>query len=137
MNKNKKIIIAIGVTAIVLAIGATIYFQKSKPPEVSTALPEEINEGLFEERIKNLEDIKAIRNFRTQPELKLVYTETRPHATQFGIGKEVKRENTYYYETPDKYKIPVRVYQEKKMIGDGCQVFEYEVDAKTHKVVEM
>lgn len=81
--------------------------------------------------------IEAIKGFRRNPDLELEYIDTYSCATQFGIGKEVEGEKGYYYETPEEYRIPVEVYQEKEMIGGGCQTYEYEVDTQTNEIVEM
>lgn len=197
MTRNKKITIAGGIIAVLFAVGAVIYFQGKETSEVSTTLPEEIQEKSIEEqktalrtelqekeaeiykemaeqgcsgmemegicwelqlkRILLQEEYQkkidlltarppeereaatqAIREFRGKPDLELEYISTRSSPTQFGIGKIIKQgEGMMAYDTPDELKIPVEVYQEKELIGDGCEVYEYEVDTETNKVIEM
>jgi len=80
----------------------------------------------------------AIRQFREKPELELVYVKTYPHPTKFGIGKIIRQDgNSTVSETPEEYNVPVEIYQEKEPIGGGCEVYEYEVDIETNKIVEM
>lgn len=128
---KKANLIVIGAVIIGLGIGTAIGLQQIKSSEPTIASPEETQENSIEEQKA------AIREFRGEPNLELEYVKTKSHATQFGIAKEVKGENTYYYETPDEYKYPVAVYQEKEMIGGGCEVFEYEVDVETNEIVEV
>jgi hypothetical protein len=80
----------------------------------------------------------AIRQFREKPELQLAYVKTQSQPTKFGIGKIVSQgENSTQTEIPEGYAVPVEIYQEKAPIGDGCEVYEYEVDVETNKIVEM
>jgi len=96
--------------------------------DLLTARPEE-------EREKAME---AIREFREDPELELVYINSRPHPTQLGIGKIISQdENSTHMETPEGYQTPVEIYQEKEPIGGGCEVYEYEIDTETNKVLQM
>lgn len=81
---------------------------------------------------------EVIRQFREKPGLELVYVKTYPQPTKFGIGKIVSQgENSTQTEIPEGYSVPVEIYQEKEPIGGGCEVYEYEVDIETNKVVEM
>jgi hypothetical protein len=82
--------------------------------------------------------MEAIRQFREKPGLELVYVKTYPQPTKFGIGKIVSQgENSTQTEIPEGYSVPVEIYQEKEPIGGGCEVYEYEVDVETNKIVEM
>ncbi len=99
-----------------------------KQLDLLTARPEE-------ERQKAME---AIKEFRENPELELAYIHTYSHPTQLGIGKIISQdENTTGMETPEEYQMPVEIYQEKEPIGGGCEIYEYEIDIETNKVLQM
>jgi hypothetical protein len=46
-------------------------------------------------------------------------------------------ENSTQTEIPEGYSVPVEIYQEKEPIGGGCEVYEYEIDVETNKIVEI
>jgi len=87
--------------------------------------------------------IQAIRDFMANPNLELEYITTRPPSNfNVGVKKETYGNNPavsigYTMETPKEWERKVEIYQQKDYIGDTCEIYEYEVDARNNQIVQV
>lgn len=83
---------------------------------------------------------EAIRSFMDQPNLTFQYIATRKHPSNFAVYSNVKEiggGGRFVADTAEGWDRPVNIFQQKEFINDRCEVYEYEVAAKTNQVVEV
>lgn len=81
---------------------------------------------------------EAIRTFMASSSLTFQYITTQKHPSNFTVGKTTVIANgAFRTDTPPEWDRPVYVIQQKEYINERCEVYEYEVLAKTNQVVEV
>lgn len=87
--------------------------------------------------------IQAIRDFMASPNLELEYIATRPPSNfNVGVKKETYGNNPavstgYTMEAPKEWERKAEIYQQKEYIGNTCEIYEYEVDARNNQIVQV
>jgi hypothetical protein len=88
------------------------------------------------ERLNKAEE--AIRKFVGQPNLELQYVNYNNNPYNFQVGKTSGLDKGVFVMKPVAgWDRPVYVFQQKEFINSSCEVYEYEVSAKTFQVIEI
>lgn len=81
---------------------------------------------------------EAIRTFMALPNMEFQYISIRENPSNFTVGKIIsKTENSISMDTPPEWERPIYIIQQKEYIDDLCEVYEYEVSAKTNQIIEV
>jgi hypothetical protein len=92
--------------------------------------------GQEAEKLNQAED--AIKKFTGKSDLELQYVNYNNHPSNFQVGKTSGIDKGVFVMTPAPgWNRPVYVFQQKEFINSSCEVYEYEVSAKTFQVVEI
>ena len=81
--------------------------------------------------------IQTIRTFMGEPDLQLTYIATR-RPSNFNVGKVTNQDvGGFTMEDVKGWDRRVEVYQQKDIVDDQCEVYEYEVDIRNNQLVEV
>lgn len=81
---------------------------------------------------------EAIRTFMREPNLELQYTDQNNHPSNFAVLSNVKQnDGGFTADNPEEWDRPIYIFQQKDFINDRCEIYEYEVSAKTYQVIQV
>lgn len=81
--------------------------------------------------------MQTIRKFMNEPNLQLTYIATR-RPSNFNVGKITNQDaGGFTMEDVKGWDRRVEVYQQKDIVDDQCEVYEYEVDIRNNQLVEV
>lgn len=80
------------------------------------------------------DDVSVIRKLMNKPNLELTYVGTDLPMPYFRVGKVTKIGNGENMDKVDAWVRKVTVYDQKELVNGKCSVYEYNLDARNHKL---
>ncbi|MFA5967156.1 MAG: hypothetical protein WC805_01380 [Patescibacteria group bacterium] len=108
--------------------------------QVSNSLPEQTAEQIkAEPSAQDIAQVQTtIRDFMADQKLEIKYITTQPNPSNFTVGKTTQLgDGGGRIDTPEEWKRPVYVFQQVQYINERCEVYEYEMDARTLQIVDI
>jgi len=116
--------------------------NSKKEEQISTNKTDKSEYTVKEPTQSDIEKAEAsIRTFMNKPELELIYLSSNKHPTNFTVAIPDKANSLAtgqgMYITPPEWNRPIYTFQQKEYINERCEVYEYEVRAKTSQIIEI
>ena len=144
MKVNNKIILSVVIAVAIIGVASWIFLSVNKTNQTSNLPTDENNQQVVETKLQAPDQDalakaeEAIRNFMALPNLTFQYITTQKHPSNFTVGKSTAiADGAIRMDTPSEWDRPVHVIQQKEHINERCEVYEYEVLAKTNQVIEV
>ncbi len=143
MKVNNKIILIVVIAVAIIGVASWIFLSVNN--NQTSNLPtggndQQATETKIQEPDQNelAKAEEAIKNFMALPDLTFQYITTQKHPSNFTIGKATAiADGAIRMDTPSEWDRPVYVIQQKEYINERCEVYEYEVLAKTNQIIEI
>ena len=144
MKVNNKIILSVIMGVAIIGVASWIFLSVKKVNQTNNLLTGENNQQTVETKLQapNQDALakaeEAIRTFMALPNLTFQYIIIQKHPSNFTIGKTTAiADGAIRTDVPPEWDRPVYVIQQKEYINERCEVYEYEVLAKTNQVIEV